>query len=90
MRRLEALEPTGAVRGVLADSLVAVVSVPWYGSEASEVTYKGPTGAVAHELLDRHGEQRLEIVEAGRPSSFDGRLFRLCFRSASHSPRALV
>ena len=60
------------------------------GSEAPELTYKGPTGAVAHELLYRHDEQPLEIVDAGRPSSFDGRVFRLCFRSASHSPRALV
>jgi len=59
-----------AVRGALPDQLVAVVSNPWYGSEHSELTYKGPTGAVAHELVYRHDEQRLEIIEAGRPRAF--------------------
>ena len=38
-----------------------------------------PTGKVANELLYRHDEPRLEIVEQGRPWSFDGdgQLFRL-------------
>lgn len=85
MTRLEALETTAAVRGILPGRLVFVVSVRWYGSEALELTYKGP---IAHELRYRHDEQRLQIVEAGRSSSFDGRLFRLGFRSAPHSPRA--
>ena len=96
MTRLEALEPTVAVRGVLPDQLVAVVSVPWYGSEASELTYKGPTGAVAHELLYRHDEQRLEIVEAGRPREFRWppvpSLFpkRIAFASRTCSTRSLA
>ncbi|MDR3566901.1 MAG: hypothetical protein P4L43_02630 [Syntrophobacteraceae bacterium] len=44
-----------------------------------ELTYKTPTGKVANELLYRDAEQRLEIVEQGRPWSFDGdgALFRL-------------
>ena len=76
---LEDLQANAAVRGVLADSLVTVVSVQWFGSEALELTYKTPAGKVANELLYRDDESRLEIVEVGRPWSFDGdgALFRL-------------
>jgi SNF2 family DNA or RNA helicase len=79
MSNLEDLQPNAAVRGVLPDSLVTVVNVQWFGSEALELTYKTPTGRVANELLYRHDEPRLEVVEQGRPWSFDGdgRLFRL-------------
>ena len=77
--KLEDLQANAAVRGILFDGLVTVVSVQWFGSEALELTYKTPTGKVANELLYRHDEPRLEIVEAGRPWSFDGdgALFRL-------------
>ena len=67
------------MRGILTDALVMVVSVQWFGSEALEITYKTPAGKVANELLYRHDEPRLEVVEQGRPWSFDGdgALFRL-------------
>ena len=51
---------------------MAVVSVQWHGSEALELTYKTPEGKVANELLDRHDEPRIEVVQLGRPWSFDG------------------
>ena len=44
MTRLEDLQPTAAVRGILPDQVVTVVSVQWFGSEALELTYKGPSG----------------------------------------------
>ena len=77
--RLEDLRPNSAVRGVHPDGLVTVVSVQWFGSAAVELTYKTPAGTVANELLYRDAEDRLEIVAAGRPWSFDGdgALFRL-------------
>ena len=77
--KLEDLRANASVRGVLADGLVTVVSVQWFGSEALELTYKTPAGKVANELLYRDDEHRLEIVEVGRPWSFDGdgALFRL-------------
>ena len=77
--KLEDLQANAAVHGILSDSLVTVVSVQWFGSEALELTYKTPTGKVANELLYRHDEARLEIVEVGRPWSVDGdgALFRL-------------
>ena len=79
MSKLEELQPNTAVRGILPDALVTVVSVQWFGSEALELTYKTPAGKVANELLYRYDEPRIEVVELGRPWSFDGdgSLFRL-------------
>ena len=79
MTRLEDLQPQAAIRGIHPDCLVTVVSVQWFGSEALELTYKDPTGRVANELLYRHDEPRIEVVEQGRPWGFDGDggLFRL-------------
>ncbi|HEX9594469.1 MAG TPA: helicase-related protein, partial [bacterium] len=79
MARLEDLQPHAAVRGILPDALITVVNVQWFGSEALELTYKDPMGKVANALLYRHDEGRIEIVEQGRPWSFDGDgvLFRL-------------
>src|SRR5450756_2766414 len=79
MSQLEQLKPNAALRGILPDTLVTVVSVQWFGSEALELTYKTATGKVANELLYRHDEPRIELVEQGRPWSLDGdgALFRL-------------
>ena len=76
---LEDLQPDAIIRGILPDALVTVVSVAWHGSDALTLVYRGPNGRVADEILYRHDEPRLEIVEAGRPWSFDGdgALFRL-------------
>ncbi len=56
-----------------------VVSTQMFGSEAMELTHKTAAGKVANELLYRHDEPRLALVEQGRPWSFDadGSLFRL-------------
>ena len=77
--RLEDIQPRCSVRGVHPDGAVTVVSVQWFGSDAVELTYKTPEGAVANELLYRHDEDRLELVAAGRPWGFDGdgAVFRL-------------
>lgn len=79
MARLEDLQTSASARGILPTGLATVVSVQWYGSEALELTYKDATGKVANELLYRHDEPRIEIVEQGQPWSFDGNgaLFRL-------------
>ena len=68
--RLEDLQPNAAVRGIVPDTLVTVVSVQWFGSEALELTYKVPSGKVANELLYRHDEPRIEIVRARAPMEF--------------------
>jgi hypothetical protein len=79
MSRLEELKPNASVKGILPDRLVNVVNVQWFGSAALELTYKTPTGKVANELLYRHDEPRIEVVQQGQPWSFDGdgALFRL-------------
>ncbi|HEX7028707.1 MAG TPA: helicase-related protein [Gammaproteobacteria bacterium] len=77
--KLEDLKPNATVRGILPDAVVTVEKVQWHGSDALTLVYRGPDGRVADEILYRHDESRLEIVEIGRPWSFDsdGALFRL-------------
>lgn len=77
--RLEDLKPQTIVRGVLPDCTVTVVNVQWFGTDALELTYKDPTGRVGNVLIYRDDEPRLELLEHGRPWSFDGdgALFRL-------------
>ncbi|MBW7893696.1 MAG: DUF3883 domain-containing protein [Opitutaceae bacterium] len=77
--KLELLQPDAVVRGVLPDAGVTVVSTEWHGSDALTLIYRRPDGKVADEILYRTDEPRLEIVEQGRPWSFDadGALFRL-------------
>ncbi|GIW99308.1 MAG: hypothetical protein KatS3mg111_2641 [Pirellulaceae bacterium] len=70
--RLEELTAGTALRGILPNATVTVVSVQWHGSDACTLVYRTPEGRVADEILYRHDEPRLEIVEAGRPWSFDG------------------
>ena len=72
MAKLEDLKPGATVRGMLPDQLVSVVSISWFGSDALELTYKDAGGRVGNTLLYRSDESRLEIVQAGRPWSFDG------------------
>jgi hypothetical protein len=74
MNRLEYLQPNASVRGILPDCFVTVVTVQWFGPEALELTYKDPAERVANELLCYIGTTRrgIEVLEQGRPWSFDG------------------
>jgi hypothetical protein len=96
MIQLEQLQPRAAIRGIIPDALVVVVSVQWFGSEALELTYKASTGRVANELLYRDDEARLDVIEQGRPWSFDGdgALFRLVSKAQpirlAHHLRAAI
>src|ERR1700694_2849859 len=76
---LDDLQPDATVRGILLHSLVTVVSSAWHGTDAATLVYRAPDCRVADVVLYRDDETRLEIVEAGRPWSFDGdgALFRL-------------
>lgn len=79
MLKLEDIQPNSVIRGIIHDGNVTAINIKWYGTEAIELTYKDPCGSVANQLIYRHDEVRLEIVEQGRPWSFDGEgdLFRL-------------
>ena len=59
MTKLEDLKPNAAVRGILPNALVTIVSVQWYGSDVVEITYKSATGKVANEILYRDAEREL-------------------------------
>ena len=85
MSRLEDLRANAAAKGILPDALVTVVNTQWFGFDALELTYKTAAGKDANELLYRHDEPRIEVVEQGRPWSFDGdgALLRLVHAAAS-------
>jgi superfamily II DNA or RNA helicase len=87
MPKLEDLQSDATVRGVLPDALVTVVNAKWFGSSAVELTYKAPDGKVANVLLYRHDEPRLEVVESGRPWSFDGNGAQFRLVSEAHRIR---
>lgn len=72
MINLEDLRPNAAVRGIIPDSLITVVNVQCFGSGVLELTYKIHSRRVGQEILYRYDEPRLELVEHGRPWSFDG------------------
>jgi len=79
MARLEDLKRGATVKGILPDGFITVVDVSWIGSVAIELTYKDSKGKLANELIYRDHEVDLEILESGKPWSFDGDadLFRL-------------
>jgi hypothetical protein len=72
MARLEDLTRGASLRGILPDGLVTVVDIRWHGSAVVELTYKDATGRLGNELLYRDSEPTIEVVEVGRPWSFDG------------------
>ncbi len=87
MNKVEDLRPNATVKGILQGCLVTVVNAQWYGSTAVELTYKTPDGKVANELLYRHDEPRIEVVERGRPWSFDGEGAKFRLVSEAHRIR---
>lgn len=72
MAQLEQITRGTSVKGILPDALVSVVDVKWIGTVAVEVTYKDSAGRLGNELIYRDREPTLEVVEVGRPWSFDG------------------
>ena len=79
MARLEELKRGATVKGILPDGFVTIVDVSWIGSVAIELTYKDSKGKLANELIYRDRENDLEVLESGKPWSFNGdpELFRL-------------
>jgi SNF2 family DNA or RNA helicase len=77
--QLEDLRPDAVVRGLLPNGHATVVQVQWHGSNALTLVYRAPDGRVSEQLLYREDEPRLEVVQEGRPWSFDGdgALYRL-------------
>ena len=79
MARLEEVAAGTVLRGILPSENVTVETVKWHGSDVVEVIYKGSNGVPGTQLLYRDMESTLDLVEAGRPWSFDadGDMLRL-------------
>lgn len=71
MRTFDNLQPYAAVRGILPDALATVLHVEWHGFEAITLTYGGPEGN-ANGSLHCHDEPTIDMVDQGRPWSFEG------------------
>ncbi len=72
MTALEDIHPDAAVRGIVADHPVRIVSVEWIGNQAVNLVYRQPDGDVSETTLYREDECRLGIETHGRNWSFDG------------------
>ena len=72
MASLEELKAGAFVNGLAPGGAARVIHLQWSGDQAVTVTYEDAAGAVGHRLVFRNEEPTLDIVEAGRPWSFDG------------------
>ncbi len=70
--KLEDLQPDTTIKGILPDASVTVVSVTWHGTNALTLVYRSHDGRVSDEILYRSDESRIEILQIGKPWSFDG------------------
>lgn len=70
--RLEDLKAGASVRGLAPGRLAKVVQVEWFGDQAAKVTFEDAAAQVRNRLVFRTEEPTLEVVEEGRPWSFDG------------------
>jgi hypothetical protein len=79
MTKLESLTSGARVRGLTPEGVGTVKSVSWHGDQCVEVICENARGVLDKRLVYRDDEPTLEIVDAGRPWSFDaeGHLFRL-------------
>ena len=72
MARLEDLKSGGSVRGLSPNGVAKVVQVEWFGDQAVKVTFEDSAAQVRNRLVFRTEEPTLELVDEGRPWSFDG------------------
>jgi hypothetical protein len=71
MARLEDLRPNAAVRGILPDAQVTVVTTQWFGSDALQLTYKDPAEVIRHTFRKRRLRTscRLALIFGPRSAS---------------------
>ncbi|MDA2938965.1 SNF2-related protein, partial [Acidobacteria bacterium AH-259-A15] len=72
MARLEELSTGTRLSGLAASGVSTIESVQWIGQQALKVIFRDGAGQLAERLLYRDDEPSLELVEIGRPWSFDG------------------
>ena len=72
MIKLEDLQTGTMVRGLTPDGVSTVKSVQWFGDQGVEVIFQDAQGNLQQRLVYRDDEGSLELVQGGRPWSFDG------------------
>lgn len=72
MARLEELSTGTRVKGLAASGVATVESVQWIGQQALKVIFRDSGGQLVERLIYRDDEPSLDLVEMGRPWSFDG------------------
>ena len=72
MTRLEDIHAGTRMTGIAAAGVATIKSVRWFGEQALEVTFRGNGNQLGERLLYRDDEPTLDVIEAGRPWSFDG------------------
>jgi superfamily II DNA or RNA helicase len=79
MIKLEDLKTDIKLTGVIPGEAISVVDVRWHGSSAVELFYKHADGQPGTQLLYRHDEEKLKIVDVKKIWNFNtnGNLFSL-------------
>ena len=72
MAVLEDLKAGAFIAGLAPGGTARIVYAERFGDQAVKVTYEDASGAVGNRLVYRNEEPSLEVVQAGRPWSFDG------------------
>jgi len=72
MVRLEDLQIGTRITGLAPSGVAEVVKTTWIGSQCAQVVFKTDGGQFDERLLYRDDEASLELIDAGRPWSFDG------------------
>ncbi|MCC7383917.1 MAG: DUF3883 domain-containing protein [Deltaproteobacteria bacterium] len=72
MARLEDLKDNARIKGLAPEGVATVQRVEWYGEQAVHVVYRAGDGRLGERTLYRHDEPTVEVVDGGRPWSFDG------------------
>ncbi|MEA2078400.1 MAG: helicase-related protein, partial [Pseudomonadota bacterium] len=72
MTKLEDLRAGAYVKGIAPEGSAKVINIEWHGSQAVKVIYEDNQGNVGSRIVFRNEEPTLDVVESGRPWSFDG------------------
>ncbi len=88
MARLEDVKSGLQVNDIIPQQAITIVDVTWHGNVAVEITYKLADGRPGNQLLYRHDEPNLEIVQnlCGWDFSADGDTFRLATQASCINP----
>jgi hypothetical protein len=71
--KLEELTNGTRVRGLLPDGVATIKSAQWFGDHGVEVIFTDAQGTLHQRIVYREDEPGIELLQSGRPWTFDGR-----------------